>query len=123
MFNKIWNQDHILISTIHTLTKATAVICNYLQDVILKVHDDGKVFLRPCRPAFAERSPSLFQAQLSAATITAAAERRRGGKAAAAAAERQRRRRQGSQAQRPIGLFWLALGAANMRAAAAAVVA
>jgi hypothetical protein len=87
MFNKIRNQDHIRTQvhkyTIHTLTKANAVIGNCLQDVILKVHDDGKVFLRPCRPAFAERSPSLFQAQLSAATITAAADRRRGGKAAA----------------------------------------
>ena len=55
------------------------LIDNRLQDVILRVHDDGKVFLRPCRPAFAERSPSLFQAQLSAATITAAADRRRQG--------------------------------------------
>ena len=55
------------------------LIDNRLQDVILKVHDDGKVFLRPCRPAFAERSPSLFQAQLSAATITAAVDRRRQG--------------------------------------------
>ena len=43
-----------------------------------------------------------FQAQLSAATMTAAADRRR----------------QGSKAQRPIGLFWLALGGAAMRTAA-----